>query len=60
MVSPVLFSQEASAIEADGIQTCVEFGPGKTVSSLIRFNNPRMQAFPVGNIKTLKKFTATL
>jgi [acyl-carrier-protein] S-malonyltransferase len=36
MVSPVRFVEQVAALIADGVDTCVEFGPGRTVSTLAK------------------------
>jgi [acyl-carrier-protein] S-malonyltransferase len=38
MVSPVRFVEQVAALVADGVDTCVEFGPGRTVSTLAKKN----------------------
>lgn len=58
MVSPVRFVEQMSAMAADGVTCCVEFGPGRTASTLAKKN---VRAFAVANIednKTLEKAVA--
>jgi [acyl-carrier-protein] S-malonyltransferase len=38
MVSPVRFVEQVAALVADGVDTCVEFGPGRTVATLAKKN----------------------
>jgi [acyl-carrier-protein] S-malonyltransferase len=48
MVSPVRFVDQVSAMARDGLDTVVEFGPGKTGSGLVKKNN---RAFTVFNVE---------
>lgn len=58
MVSPVRFVEQMNALAGSGVQTCVEFGPGRTASTLAKKN---VRAFAVANVensKTLEKACA--
>lgn len=55
MVSPVRFTDEVSVMTEDGLDICVEFGPGKTGSTLVKKNN---KAFKVMNIEDMKGLRA--
>jgi [acyl-carrier-protein] S-malonyltransferase len=50
MISPVRFVEEMAAMDQDGIDVCIEFGPKKTASTLAKKNVKR---FAVGNAEDL-------
>ncbi|MEM1485210.1 ACP S-malonyltransferase [Oscillospiraceae bacterium PP1C4] len=60
MISPVRFHEEVSAMLADGIDTFVELGPNKVLSTLIKRSFKQASTYNVENRKTLEKFTASL
>ena len=60
MVSPVRFADQIAAMSAAGIDTCIEFGPGKTASTLAKKNNRALTTTTVDTIETLEKTVATL
>jgi [acyl-carrier-protein] S-malonyltransferase len=49
MVSPVRFVEEVAAISADGIEVCVELGPGKAGSTLVKKN---IRGMTVANVES--------
>lgn len=55
MVSPVRFVEEMAAMDADGIEVCIEFGPKKTAATLAKKNVKRFQVANVEDVKTLGK-----
>lgn len=55
MVSPVLFSQEMRSMADDGVETCAEFGPKRTLATLAKKNVKSMKAFGVEDISSLEK-----
>jgi len=60
MVSPVRFVDEVAAMTAAGIDTCIEFGPGKTASTLAKKNNRALTTMTVETTETLEKTAAAL
>ena len=60
MVSPVRFVDQIAAMSAAGIDTCIEFGPGKTASTLAKKNNRALTTMTVDTIETLEKTLAAL
>lgn len=60
MVSPVRFSDEMRALAADGIDTCVEFGPGKTAITLAKKNVRAFAVYNVGDTESLEKTAQAL
>ena len=60
MVSPVLFSSQITAMVRDGIDTCVEFGPKKAVSTMAKKNEKGLSVASVENLKTLEELHAFL
>lgn len=55
IVSPVRFSSELAAMQADGADTFVEFGPGKTLTGLVRKTLSDVRAYNIENLETLEK-----
>ena len=55
IVSPVRFTSELAAMQADGADTFVEFGPGKTLTGLVKKTLPDVKAFNIENLETLEK-----
>lgn len=60
MVSPVRFVEQMNAIAAAGVDTCVEFGPKRTVATLAKKNCRSMQAFNVEDAASLEKLREAL
>jgi len=60
MVSPVRFVEEIAAMSSAGIDTCIEFGPGKTASTLAKKNNRALATMNVDTAETLEKTVAAL
>ena len=60
MVSPVRFVDQIAAMSAAGITTCIEFGPGKTASTLAKKNNRALTTMTVDTAETLEKTLAAL
>ena len=55
IVSPVRFTDELFAMEAAGADIFVEFGPGKTLSGLVKKTLENVAVYNVENIETLDK-----
>ena len=55
MVSPVRWVEEIAAMSSAGIDTCIEFGPGKTASTLAKKNNRALTTMTVECGQTLQK-----
>ena len=60
MLSPVLFAQEVAALSEAGIDTCIEFGAGKTASALAKKNNRALSVMNIECAQTLQKAVASL
>ncbi|MFQ8599232.1 MAG: ACP S-malonyltransferase [Oscillospiraceae bacterium] len=60
LVSPVRFTDELQAMAADGVELFLEFGPGKTLTGLVKKTLKGAKAFQVENLKTLEKAAAAL
>ena len=60
MVSPVRFVEQIAAMSGAGIDTCIEFGPGKTASTLAKKNNRAFATMTIENAETLEKTTSTI
>ena len=60
LVSPVRFPDELQAMAADGVELFLEFGPGKTLTGLVKKTLKGAKAFQVENLKTLEKAAAAL
>ena len=55
IVSPVLFTKELAAMQAAGIDTVVELGPGKVLSGLVKKTLKGVAILNVENRKALEK-----
>lgn len=55
IVSPVRFVSELTAMQADGADTFVEFGPGKTLTGLVKKTLTGVTALNVENLAGLEK-----
>lgn len=53
--SPVRFQQSAERMIADGVDTFVEIGPGKTIAGFIRKINPEIKVINVDKWEDLEK-----
>jgi (acyl-carrier-protein) S-malonyltransferase len=53
MVSPVRFVEQVAALRADGIAACVEFGPKRTASTLVKKNCREIAVHQVEDPKSL-------
>lgn len=60
LVSPVKFVQEIQGMLADGVDTFVEFGPGKVLTGLVKKTSRQVKAVNVENLKTLEKLRELL
>jgi len=60
MLGPVRFAEEMAALAAAGIDTCIEFGAGKTASTLAKKNNRAFATFNIECAKTLEKAAGSL
>ena len=54
IVSPVRFTSELNAMQADGADLFVEFGPGKVLTGLVKKTLPTVDAKNVSDCKTLE------
>lgn len=54
IVSPVRFTSELSAMQADGADTFVEFGPGKTLTGLVKKTLSGVKALNIENLSGLE------
>lgn len=55
IVSPVRFTSELAAMQADGADTFFEFGPGKTLTGLVKKTLKGVTALNIENIKNLEE-----
>jgi len=55
MVSPVRFVEMTAAMERDGVEACVEYGPKKTVASFVKKNAKGITVYNVEDRKSLEK-----
>ncbi len=55
IVSPVRFTSELAAMQADGADTFLEFGPGKTLTGLVKKTLPDARAYNMENLETIGK-----
>lgn len=55
IVSPVRFTSELAAMQSAGADTFVEFGPGKTLTGLVKKTLKDVRAYNIENIETLEK-----
>ena len=55
IVSPVRFTSELAAMKEAGADTFVEFGPGKTLTGLVKKTLTDVRAFNIENMETLEK-----
>ena len=53
IVSPVRFTSELAAMQADGADRFVEFGPGKTLTGLVKKTLSDVTAFNIENTESL-------
>lgn len=60
MTSPVRFTDELSALREDGVDCCLELGPGKVLSGLVRKTLPGVKVSNVDNCKSLDSASALL
>lgn len=58
--SPVLWEQTVRNMIADGVDTFVEIGPGKTLGGFVRKVNRKLTVLNVEDIKSLNKTVETL
>ncbi|MBQ8961981.1 MAG: ACP S-malonyltransferase [Ruminococcus sp.] len=55
IVSPVRFTSELAAMQSAGADTFVEFGPGKTLTGLVKKTLSDVTALNIENMETLEK-----
>ena len=55
IVSPVRFTSELAAMQAAGADTFIEYGPGKTLTGLVKKTLSDVKAVNVESIETLEK-----
>jgi [acyl-carrier-protein] S-malonyltransferase len=55
IVSPVYFKNELNAMYKDGIDTFIELGPGKTLTSFVKRTIKDAKAVNIENLETLEK-----
>lgn len=58
--SPVLWEQSVHRMVADGVDTFIEFGPGKTLTGFVRRVDRKLNVYNIENIATLEKTLQTL
>ena len=58
--SPVLWQKTIERMVADGVDTFIEVGVGKTLTGLIKKTAPQVQAFKVENKEDLDAVAAAL
>ena len=54
IVSPVLFTSELAAMQADGAELFVEFGPGKTLTGLVKKTLKGVAAVNIDSLESLE------
>jgi [acyl-carrier-protein] S-malonyltransferase len=57
--SPVLFAQSVRTLEAAGIDTVIEIGPGKALSGFIRRITPQITTHTIQTTEDFRRFTAS-
>lgn len=55
IVSPVRFTSELAAMQSDGADTFAEFGPGKTLTGLVKKTLKDVRAYNIESMETLEK-----
>ncbi len=60
LTRPVLWVDTVKALVAEGIDTCIELGPGQVVSGLVRRIAPEMRVFNVQDVPSLETTLAGL
>ncbi len=60
IISPVRFVESIKTMLEDGIDTFIEVGPGKTLSSFVRKTNPNVKIFYINNKATLEDTVKTI
>lgn len=60
LMSPVLFSNEINAMNADGIDTFIELGPKKTLSSFVKQTLKNVNIYNVEDMSSLNKLKSNL
>ena len=55
IVSPVRFTSELAAMQAAGADTFIEYGPGKTLTGLVKKTLSDVKAQNVESLETLEK-----
>lgn len=60
MVSPVLFTKELQSMKDDGIDTFIECGPGKTLSSFVKRTLQNVNVYNIDNLRSLEKIMSKL
>ncbi len=60
LVSPVRFTDELSAMSADGITAYVELGPGKTLTGFVKKTVKGAAAYNIEDVGTLEKTLAAI
>ena len=58
--SSVYWEDTIRAMEADGIDTIVEIGPGKTLSSFVKKTAPSIKTYNIDTAEDFVKVTAAL
>lgn len=59
-VSPVRFSEQIQSMAADGVDTCVDFGPKRTAATMAKKNTKALTVFGVEDMASLKKLKDAL
>lgn len=55
IVAPVLWHASAVALEAAGVDSAIEFGPGKVLAGLLRRSTPGITVRSIGDLASLDK-----
>ena len=60
LTQPVRYAQSLQTLQAEGVDTYIELGPGKTLSGLVKHTLGSVAIHRVENIKTLESLMETL
>lgn len=60
VISPVYFGKSVQTMLADGVDTFIEIGPGKTLSGFIKKTNREVTVMNIQDVDTLQKVLDTL
>ena len=54
--SPVRWQQSIERMAADGVDTFIEIGPGKTLTGFMKKIDPSLKAYHIGSVQELEKY----